>query len=55
MMWMFIFALVLVAALLLWLKDWAYHQCCPHCRESIRLDATVCPFCRREVSEEGGR
>jgi hypothetical protein len=25
-------------------------QICPHCKSSIRKDATVCPKCTREVS-----
>lgn len=23
---------------------------CPHCREDIRLDASVCPHCQRDVT-----
>ena len=27
-------------------------QRCPHCREFVRVDATVCPHCRRDITAQ---
>jgi hypothetical protein len=41
---------VLVLALLPALPDTSKYGECPWCREDLRLDASVCPHCRRDVT-----
>lgn len=29
-------------------EEWTQHRVCPHCKERMRRDASVCPSCQRE-------
>lgn len=41
---------VLILAVLPPLVDHENYGECPHCKEDIRLDASVCPHCQRDVT-----
>lgn len=31
-------------------EEWTQYRVCPHCKERMRRDASVCPRCQRESS-----
>jgi hypothetical protein len=47
---MIIFALILVAAVILKAKDLAVSTVCPYCRSSIARGAVKCPKCQSDLS-----
>jgi hypothetical protein len=50
---MFIFALVLIAAAMLGLKDLVtrgFQKTCPYCLKEVHRQATKCPYCRSDLA-----
>lgn len=41
---------VIIVAILPPVRSSATHRECPHCKETMRIDATVCPHCQRDVT-----
>jgi hypothetical protein len=45
-----LFGLILIAALVLWLRDKAGNKECHACRKSVDYRATKCPYCQSELA-----
>jgi hypothetical protein len=48
--WIFGAVIFIVALPMALLKRDETHAECPFCREAVRVDATVCPHCQREIT-----